>query len=53
MIRFEVMSMNVYLKLFVSNTIADLKMSGRSCENGFPNFPRQVTRKELDNMFRG
>lgn len=52
-IRFEAMSMNVYLKLFVSNTVADLKMSGRSCERGFPNMPRQVTREELDTMFRG
>ncbi|WP_448565966.1 hypothetical protein [Thalassotalea ganghwensis] len=52
-IRFNTMSMDVYLKLYVSNTIADLKMSGRSCDNGFPNIPRQVTRKELNNMFRG
>jgi len=52
-IRFNTMSMDVYLKLFVSNAIADFKMSGKSCENGFPNIPRQVTRKELDNMYRG
>jgi len=52
-VRFNTMSMDVYLKLYVSNTIADLKMSGRSCNNGFPKTSRQVTRKELDNMFRG
>ena len=52
-IRFEAMSMNVYLKLFISHTVADLKMSGRTCENGFPNIPRLVTREELDNMYRG
>jgi len=52
-IRFNTMSMDVYLKLFVSNTIADVKMSGKSCDNGFPNIHRQVTRVELDNMYRG
>jgi|GEM_PF-1619861 len=52
-IRFNTMSMDVYLKLFISNTIADLKMSGKSCDNGFPKMPRQVTRKELDEMYQG
>ncbi|RHW76340.1 hypothetical protein [Colwellia sp. RSH04] len=52
-LRFEAISMDVYLKLFVSNTIADLKMSGKSCSGGFPSLPRQLTRKELDNMFKG
>jgi len=52
-IRFDTMSMDVYLKIFVSNTIADHKMAGRSCNDGFPNTPRQVTRHELDNMFKG
>jgi len=51
-IRFNAMAMDVYLKLFVSNTISDLKMSGKSCEDGFPNMPRQVTRDELNNMFK-
>jgi len=51
-IRFNTMSMDVYLKLYISNTIADIKMSGRSCNNGFPKLPRQITRKEIDNMFR-
>ena len=52
-LRFEAILMDVYLKLFVSNTIADLKMSGKSCTGGFPSLPRQLTRKELDNMFKG
>jgi len=52
-IRFNTLSMDIYLKIFVSHTIADLKMAGKSCENGLPNIPRQVTRKELDNMFNG
>jgi len=52
-IRFNTLSMDVYLKLFVSNVIADSKMSGKSCNNGFPALPRQVTRKELDNMYKG
>lgn len=52
-VRFNAMSMDVYFKLYVSNTIADYKMSGKSCDNGFPNIPRNVTRKELDHMFRG
>lgn len=53
LIRFNTMSMDVYLKVFISNTIADMKMSGKSCESSLPNIPRQVTRKELDNMFSG
>ena len=52
-IRFNALSMDVYLKIYVSNTIADVKMSGRSCNGGFPNIPRQITRKELDNMYKG
>lgn len=52
-IRFNTMSMDVYLKLFVSNAIADAKMLGKPCEAGFPSLPRQVTRKELDNMYKG
>ncbi len=52
-IRFNTMSMNVYFKLFVSNTIADMKMSGKSCQSGLPTIPRQVTRQELDNMYKG
>ncbi|MCP4988716.1 MAG: hypothetical protein GY928_22505 [Colwellia sp.] len=52
-IRFDFKGVDVYLKLFVSNTIADLKMSGKSCLAGFPNLPRHVTREELDNMFKG
>lgn len=52
-IRYDTMSMDVYLKLYISNTIADFKMSGKSCDSGFPNIPRQVTRQELDNMYRG
>ena len=31
-IRFNTMSMDVYLKLYISNIIADLKMSGKSCK---------------------
>ncbi len=52
-IHFDFEGVDVYLKLFVSNTIADLKMSGKSCLAGFPNLPRHVTREELDNMFKG
>lgn len=52
-IRFNSMSMDVYLKLFVSNTIADVKMLGKSCKSSLPNIPRQVTRQELDNMYKG
>jgi len=52
-IRFDAIDKYVYLKLFVSNTVADLKMSGKKCQNGFPALPRQVTREELDNMFNG
>jgi len=50
-VRFSFEGVDVYLKLYVSNTIADMKMKGRSCQAGFPRLPRQVTRSELDNMF--
>jgi hypothetical protein len=52
-IRFDVVDMEAYLKLFVSNTVADLKMLGKTCDNGFPRLPRHVTIEELDNMFTG
>jgi len=52
-IRFDFEGVGVYLKLFISNTIADMKMAGRSCQGGFPRLPRQVTRAELDTMFQG
>lgn len=52
-VRFSFEGVDVYLKLYISNTIADMKMKGRSCQAGFPRFPRQVTRTELDNMFQG
>ena len=52
-ITFNYASLNVYLKLYVSNTIADVKMAGRSCDSGFPSIPRQVTKQELDNMYKG
>ena len=52
-IRFDAIDKDVYLKLFVSNTVADLRMSGKKCQSGFPTLPRQVTREELDNMFNG
>lgn len=51
-IRFNTMSMDVYLKLYISNTIADVKMLGRSCNNGFPKLPRQISREQIGNMFR-
>jgi hypothetical protein len=50
-IRFNAMAMGVYLKVFVSNTIADLKMSGKSCSSALPKLPRLVTRDEIDKMF--
>ncbi len=52
-LRFQAISMDVYLKLFISDTIANFKMSGKNCQGGFPNLPRSITRKELDNMFKG
>jgi len=51
-IKYEAQNLDIYLKILVSNTIADIKMAGRSCESGFPNLPRLVDRKEIDNMFR-
>lgn len=50
-VRFTFQGIDVYLKLFISNTIADIKMAGKSCQAGFPNLPRQVSRAELDTMF--
>ena len=52
-VRFSFEGIDVYLKLYVSNTIADMKMAGKRCQGGFPRLPRQVTRTELDNMFQG
>jgi len=52
-IRFNFEGIDVYLKLFVSNTIADMKMKGKRCESGFPTLPRSVTREELDTMYQG
>lgn len=52
-IKFEAIAMDVYLKVYVSNTIADLKMSGKPCDSAFPNLPRAVTRQEIDIMFLG
>lgn len=53
LILFEMMGMNVYFKLFVSNLVADMKMSGKSCDSGFPTLPRSVTKEEVANMFNG
>lgn len=52
-VRFIFQGVDVYLKLYVSNTVADLKMAGKNCQAGFPKMPRQVTRSELDNMYQG
>jgi len=52
-IRFDFEGVDVYLKLYISNTVADMKMSGKGCQAGFPKLPRQVTRAELDNMYQG
>lgn len=51
-VSFSFNGVNVYLKLYVSNTIADYKMSGKSCQEGFPNMPRQITKSELNTMYR-
>lgn len=51
-VRFSFQGVDVYLKLYVSNTIADMKMVGKSCQSGFPKFSRQVTRTELANMYK-
>lgn len=52
-VRFSFEGVDVYLKLYVSNTVADMKMKGKSCQAGFPSLPRQVTRSELDTMYQG
>ncbi|PKG84990.1 hypothetical protein CXF85_05100 [Colwellia sp. 75C3] len=52
-VRFSFEGVDVYLKLYVSNTIADMKMAGKNCNAGFPNLPRQITRTELNNMYKG
>ncbi len=49
-VNFSFNGVNVYLKLYVSNTIADFKMVGKPCEAGFPNMPRQLTKSEVDSM---
>ena len=53
LIRFDFDGVDVYLKLYVSNTIADMEMAGKSCQSGFPLLPRHVTRDELSKMYQG
>ena len=47
-LRFNAMDVDINLNVFVSNTIADIKMSGKPCDSGFPVMPRQFTRQEID-----